>query len=116
MRKLPKLPRLLVAFSLCATTGQHVRAQVGDITFETSGSSEAQRHFLRGVAILHSFGFEDAIDQFRKAQELDPDFALAYWGEAMALNQNLLASPTRPGPSGRASSSREARAHTCRAY
>ena len=86
---------LVVAFSLCAAMGQHAQAQVGDITFETSASSEAQMHFLRGVAILHSFGFEDAIDEFRKAQQLDPDFALAYWGEAMALNQNPLASPTR---------------------
>ena len=75
--------KLLVALSFCAAAGQQVqdvRAQVGDITFDTSASSEAQRHFLKGVAILHSFGFEDAIDQFQKAQELDPDFALAYWG------------------------------------
>ena len=70
-------------------------AQVGDITFETSASEEAQAHFLRGVAILHSFGFEDAIDEFRKAQEIEPDFALAYWGEAMAYNNNPLSSPTR---------------------
>ena len=38
-----------------------IEAQVGDISFETSASPEAQQHFLRGVAILHSFGFEDAI-------------------------------------------------------
>jgi tetratricopeptide (TPR) repeat protein len=70
-------------------------AQVGDVSFETSASPEAQAHFLKGVAILHSFGFEDAIETFRKAQELEPDFALAYWGEAMANNGNPLTTPTQ---------------------
>jgi len=70
-------------------------AQVGDITFPTSASAEAHEHFLRGVAILHSFGFEDAVDEFQEAQKIEPDFALAYWGEAMASNNNPLASPTR---------------------
>lgn len=70
-------------------------SQVGDISFPTSASAEAQQHFLRGVAILHSFGFEDAIEAFREAQALEPDFALAYWGEAMAYNENPLLSPTR---------------------
>lgn len=73
-------------------------AQVGHISFPTSATPEAQEHFLRGVAILHSFGFEDAIEEFQKAQELDPDFALAYWGEAMAHNGNPLTSPTQQDP------------------
>ena len=59
---------------------------VGFLDFETSGSPEAQEHFLRGVAILHSFGYKQAIEQFKQAQELDPDFALAYWGESFCYN------------------------------
>ena len=59
---------------------------VGFLDFPTSGPPEAQKHFLRGVAILHSFGYEQAIDEFQKAQELDPDFAMAYWGESLAYN------------------------------
>ena len=31
----------------------------------------AMINFLRGVAILHSFGWEQAIEQFQAAQELD---------------------------------------------
>jgi tetratricopeptide (TPR) repeat protein len=81
----------LSLFAFVSTAG----AQVGDVTFETSASPEAQAHFLKGVAILHSFGFEDAIETFRKAQELEPDFALAYWGEAMANNGNPLTTPTQ---------------------
>ncbi|HVS66292.1 MAG TPA: tetratricopeptide repeat protein [Thermoanaerobaculia bacterium] len=59
---------------------------VGFLTFPTSGSPEAQVHFQRGVAILHSFGYKQAIEEFRKAQELDPGFAMAYWGEALSYN------------------------------
>jgi tetratricopeptide (TPR) repeat protein len=68
--------------------------QVGTVDFQTSATPAAQAEFLRGVAILHSFGFEDAIEAFQKAQSLEPDFALAYWGEAMANNRNPLVTPT----------------------
>jgi tetratricopeptide (TPR) repeat protein len=33
--------------------------------------------------------YEDAIDAFRAAQQLDPNFVLAYWGEAMSFSQPL---------------------------
>ncbi len=63
---------------------------VGSIDFPTSAGSEAQKHFIRGVAILHSFGYEQAREQFVAAQELEPDFALAYWGETLTYNHPLL--------------------------
>ena len=65
-------------------------ADVGSLDFPTSARSEdAQRHFLRGVAILHSFGWKQAIEQFQAAQEIEPDFALAYWGETLCYNHPL---------------------------
>ena len=33
--------------------------------------------------------YEDAIDAFRAAQQIDPSFALAYWGEALSFSQPL---------------------------
>ena len=63
---------------------------VGTIDFPTSATEEAQQHFLRGVAILHSFGWKQAIEQFRAAQALEPDFALAYWGESLSYNHPLM--------------------------
>ena len=63
---------------------------VGVITFPTSATGEAQEHFLRGVAILHSFGWKQAREQFHAAQKLDPDFAMAYWGESLAYNHPLV--------------------------
>ncbi len=56
---------------------------LGALAFPTSGAPEAQGDFLRGVLLLHSFEYGDAAEAFRRAQEIDPDFALAYWGEAM---------------------------------
>jgi tetratricopeptide (TPR) repeat protein len=63
---------------------------VGNLSFPTSGSPEAQRHFLRGAAILHSFGWKQAIAEFKRAQELQPDFAMAYWGETLCYNHPLM--------------------------
>ncbi len=62
---------------------------LGSVSFPNSGSPAAQPAFLRGVAWLHSFGYEDAIDAFREAQKIDPSFALAYWGEAMSFSQPI---------------------------
>jgi tetratricopeptide (TPR) repeat protein len=64
---------------------------VGNLSFPTSASPEAQRHFLRGVAILHSFGWKQAIAEFKQAQKIQPDFALAYWGETLCYNHPLMA-------------------------
>jgi tetratricopeptide (TPR) repeat protein len=59
------------------------------IRFPNSGSPPAQPSFLRGVTALHNFQYEDAVEAFREAQGVDRDFAMAYWGEAMAYNQTL---------------------------
>lgn len=62
---------------------------VQPLTFPNSGAAAAQSHFLTGVAWLHSFGYEDAIDAFVAAQKADPGFALAYWGEALCYSQPI---------------------------
>ncbi len=62
---------------------------VGKLSFPTSASPAAQQHFLRGVAILYSFGWKQAIAEFQLAQKAQPDFALAYWGETLCYNHPL---------------------------
>ena len=62
---------------------------LGRIAFPTSGSAQAQPAFVRGVLLLHSFEYDDAIDAFRRARQTDPGFAMAYWGEALSYNQPL---------------------------
>ena len=64
-------------------------SKLGRVDFPTSGSEKAAPHFLRGLAALHSFWYEEALDAFREATAADPDFAMGYWGEAMAHNHPL---------------------------
>jgi tetratricopeptide (TPR) repeat protein len=62
---------------------------LGALSFPNSGAAEAQDAFRRGVLLLHSFEYTPAAEAFREAQKADPDFALAYWGEAMTHNHPL---------------------------
>jgi hypothetical protein len=65
--------------------------ELGTITFPNSGAAAAQAAFIEGVKDLHSFQFDEAAVAFQRAQQADPDFAMAYWGEAMSFNHPLWA-------------------------
>ena len=65
--------------------------ELGTITFPTSGARPAQGAFLEGVKNLHSFQFDEAAESCRRAQKIDPSFAMAYWCEAMSHNHPLWA-------------------------
>ncbi|MCA1586614.1 MAG: hypothetical protein LC791_18200 [Acidobacteria bacterium] len=84
---------LVIATHTLAAASAQVKqtsgAPLGAVSFQNSGAPAAQADFLRGVAWLHSFGYEEAIEAFRAAQKVDPSFALAYWGEALSFNQPL---------------------------
>ncbi|MFO1142401.1 MAG: tetratricopeptide repeat protein [Amaricoccus sp.] len=82
--------RLLAAILLFLSVAP-TSAQVDgvEISFPTSGSGAAQPHFLRAVYFLDSFGWNQAIAEFREAQRLQPDFAMAYWGETLCYNHPL---------------------------
>ena len=72
-------------------SGSHTTtaSSLGEIDFPTSGTPEAQQPFLRGVLLLHNFEYDDAQAAFQRAQELDPGFAMASWGEAMTMTHPL---------------------------
>jgi len=72
---------VLALASTAPLAGQSSR--LGTISFPNSGAKAAQKSFIRGVLLLHSFEYPDAAVAFREAERLDPRFALAYWGEAM---------------------------------
>ena len=63
--------------------------RVGKVHLKNDGNAAAQPHFLRGLALLHNFEYPSAREAFLAAQTADPDFALAYWGEAMTYNFGL---------------------------
>lgn len=62
---------------------------LGKIDFPNSGAEAAQDSFIEGVLYLHNFEYQEAAAAFRTARGIDPDFALAYWGEAMTYNHPL---------------------------
>ena len=83
---------MIIICVICAICGPSLYAQesqLGRVEFPTSGSEKAQAHFLRGLAALHSFWYEEALAAFRESTEVEPDFAMGYWGEAMAHNHPL---------------------------
>ena len=47
-------------------------------------SEEAQKYFDQGLALLYGFNRYEALRSFRKASELDPSAAMAFWGMAMS--------------------------------
>ena len=82
--------RILVAGAWLAVAAPAVAvAQVGDVAFANSGAPAAQQPFLSGLALLHNFEYARAAVEFRRAQSIDPDFVMAFWGEAMTYNHPL---------------------------
>jgi tetratricopeptide (TPR) repeat protein len=68
---------------------QNSPSDFGPVSFANSGSAAAQEPFLRGLGALHDFEWDSAAENFRKAQSIDPNFAMAYWGEAMTQNDGI---------------------------
>ena len=66
---------------------------IGRVTFPSSCSEKAQVEFEKGVALLHSFWYEEATKEFDAAASADPSCAMAQWGKAMSLLRPLWESP-----------------------
>ena len=54
------------------------------VDMAASASDEARLFLNRGIEALHNFWYEAAREAFREAQQLEPDFMLAAWGEAFS--------------------------------
>lgn len=65
-------------------------AGLGDVHHPVStNNAEAQRFFDQGLALVYGFNHEEAVRSFKRAAELDPQLAMAYWGIALALGPNI---------------------------
>ena len=51
--------------------------------------AEAQKFFDQGLSFVYAFNHDEAIRSFKRAAELDPQLAMAYWGIALALGPNI---------------------------
>ena len=64
-------------------------SQLGTVVFPVSCAPAVQKPFERGVALLHSFWYEEAEKEFRQVTAGDSPCAMAHWGVAMSLWHQL---------------------------
>jgi tetratricopeptide (TPR) repeat protein len=83
----------LFASPTFADEGQHhedlTPDQLGTVHFPVSCASAVQKPFERGIALLHSFWYEEAEKEFQDIAKDDPSCAMAHWGVAMSLWHEL---------------------------
>jgi tetratricopeptide (TPR) repeat protein len=99
-----RLVLILTALFLCVCTASPDDAhhhedmtpeQLGTVHFPTTCIIQVQGQFERGVALLHSFWYEEAEKQFNQIVQEDPRCAMAHWGVAMSLWHELWNHPDR---------------------
>ena len=54
----------------------------------TTSNPQAQKFFDQGLRFIYAFNHDEAARSFRRAAELDPKLAMAYWGIAEAVGPN----------------------------
>jgi tetratricopeptide (TPR) repeat protein len=90
MRQFWSLPFVLLLLETAQpSAGSSQTTGLGLVSFPNSGARRAQAPFLRGLALLHSFEYDDAAEAFREAQRVDSGFAMAYWGEALTYDHPI---------------------------
>ena len=100
MRLRPIVLTLVVLLCSCLTwSDEHhehfnPNEKLGTVSFPISCAAAVQKPFERGVALLHSFWYDEAQAQFRQVAEQDPHCAMAYWGGAMSLYHQLWSRPS----------------------
>jgi hypothetical protein len=78
---------------------QHGQAgKLGTVKFTNSCSADVQPAFARGMALLHSFEFGPAIDDFKTVVEKDPSCGIALWATGVAQWGNPFSAALRPAP------------------
>jgi hypothetical protein len=70
--------------------------EFGTVDFASSCSSSTQKDFTLGVAMLHSFEYEESEKAFVRVLDIDSNCAMAYWGVAMSNFHQVWPSPPTP--------------------
>lgn len=91
---------LLVPF-FCLYPFFSLRAEIPDAAFDffppmdqiyhpvSTNNPLAQKSFDKGLTYIFAFNHDLAFKEFENASKLDPNLAMAYWGMALALGQNV---------------------------
>src|ERR1035437_6889600 len=70
--------------------------KLGNVSFPISCATDSQKPFERGVALMHSFGYEEAEAQFIEITQKDHTCAMAHWGVALSLFHQIWERPGEP--------------------
>jgi len=70
--------------------------KLGTVHFPVSCEASQQGPFERGIALLHSFGYTEAEEQFRAITKADPKCVMPHWGIAMSQFHELWNRPEAP--------------------
>ncbi|HEY6622009.1 MAG TPA: tetratricopeptide repeat protein [Steroidobacteraceae bacterium] len=89
---LMSLPATLPAAALPAAAlpaAQDSAERLGTVSFAVSCAPAVHKSFVRGVALLHDFWYQEAQRQFEEIANADPSCAMAHWGAAMSLYHQI---------------------------
>jgi tetratricopeptide (TPR) repeat protein len=103
MRSRTMTGRMIVAFAslyllggvgtAAAATAVGDLGRVGGVEFPISCRPAVKKDFERGLALLHSFFYEEAQKHFSTVVARDPGCAIGYWGIAMSQYHPIWAPP-----------------------
>jgi hypothetical protein len=80
----------IAVLASCATHSAILFDGMGDHTRKIStANSLAQRYFNQGLAMCYGFNHDEAVRSYQAVADLDPECAMAYWGQAFALSPNI---------------------------
>jgi len=97
IRLLPAIFLIFISTSFVRAADRPVHARraraqsngLGSVNFPISCAPAVQSTFNKGVALLHSFQYQEAEQTFTQVAQQDPTCAMAYWGKAMSLYHQL---------------------------
>jgi tetratricopeptide (TPR) repeat protein len=79
----------LISILALPTTAIAAAEQLGVVSFPVTCVPAVQTNFVRGVALLHDFWYQEAERQFEDIAKSDPDCAMAHWGVAMSIYHQI---------------------------
>src|SRR5437870_7620672 len=68
--------------------------ELGTVSSPPACAPAVQARFVRAVALLHSFWYDEAEKAFNEVAAADPSCAMAQWGAAMSLYRPIWAAAT----------------------
>ena len=75
---------------LTGKAGAPLLKGLGDHSHQISSNVDGvQKYFDQGLIMAFAFNHAESIRSFKAAQNLDPNCAMCYWGEALALGPNI---------------------------